>query len=117
MLNYPVGGGPTAMAANAKWYYSLPSTGKTYPEPDIGIRESFDNAFTRIAVWPWYDEMYYGKIQEWIDKMAASGKGGAAPYNAAFAKEFYDRIRQSEQSLISDIDPKYVEAVNSVRKP
>ncbi|MBM3143043.1 MAG: hypothetical protein FJ005_08430 [Chloroflexi bacterium] len=108
MLPYVWSIQPYCMACNTKWHESLPSN------PDLlnpGMREAFDRVFDGIETWPFY-ERFQGMVFEiW------KGTPGTfiADYDPAEAKRFKDISLKAIQPIIADIDPKYIQAIESVR--
>jgi len=107
MMPYVLSIQPISNAVNTEWYESLPSD----PTPfNPGMRESFDRVFDGIRT-----DHYSAHLEAWARGAWDAMGCYVAPYDAAQDQELKRLMREAQASMIAELDPKYMEAIESVR--
>lgn len=92
---------PICFIVNTKWYNSLPAES----------RQAIQDVFDRIDVSKWYNRFHADCIQRW-DK---NPKLELIELSADEAKKWRDAMREGIKDMLSGIDSKYLEAIDSAR--
>ena len=92
---------PQFFVVNGKWWSSLPKD----------AREAIQGVFDKIDTEPWVEMTLNQFLKEW----KADPKLHTTEPNAAELQKWLDAAKPAIQKLTSTIDPKYLQAVESVR--
>jgi len=107
MLPYVLSIQPISNAVNTEWYESLPSD----PTPfNPGMRESFDRVFEGIRT-----DFYNKTLETWARGAWLDMGCNIAKYDPAVDKELKKLMSEAQASMFAGLDPKYMQAIDSVR--
>lgn len=107
MMPYVLSIQPISNACNTEWHESLPSCTEPF---NPGMRESFDRVFAGIRTDGYSDYLEAWAMGAW-QQMGCS----VAKYDPAVDKELKRLMSEAQASMFAGLDPKYMQAIDSVR--
>jgi TRAP-type transport system periplasmic protein len=107
MLPYMMSVQPICNAVNTSWYEALPSNTEPF---NPGVRESFDRVFQGMRT-----DHYIKNLEEWAYGAWDAVGGYIAPYSVEEQTKFISLMQEVLEPIVANIDPKYMEAIDSVR--
>jgi len=108
VLPYPISIQPLAMICNTEWLDSLDSSGDIMAP---GMRESFTRTFSRIETWRDGDRMANYGAEMYLAQPGAY----SPPFDETEFRQMQQIMKDAQAEMFSEIDPKYMAAIDSVR--